>query len=974
MKVQSSYKNLLGGVSEQAPEARLEGQMSEQVNMLTDPLEGLVRRHGSRMMSSADLGPVTSEQWSTLSAAAPDYVVHSTSIESEWYDLIYRKRAEPGSPALPPQVQRHGANGSVSIVPTVPASADDAEELARGISAVATVGRYVLMAPAGKAPLFTRHAVPAARRKAGVAWVRGGTYARKYTLSFTAKSPAGATSRHTVEYKTNLGAYPQPLDTSDIPWASPDYSKFVTRRSSRYAAVQAAYVGWAADKIQPQYIASQLARLALIAIGLSTDAVTGIGGGAAIGPVVDPLKELTRTVEEHLVTMRVAGHVHPGTGQVCPQSGQIGPWGVAGATAPALYDCPVCGTQDINSEILARYTRPASEVYYQEPDAGSEDAFARGWVNGAGKRVPFGQPEQAQNLLLVQDGYLILPTADGDWQLYDVELSDDGTGDFVRVCQTDVRTLEELTPKHIVGSVVEIRPDKGAETSGLYMVAESTTGQAAGSFGDVSWKESTPEEIRPAYLWHIGTVHNGAFHYASTPAALAAATGLAVPEMLSRLTGDDSSSPMPAFAGKRVTYLGLFQDRLLVIAGNVLNFSRPGDYFNFFRSSALRVDDADPVEVYPTGSEGDSIYAAVPSGRNFLLFGDGYQYLLAGNQVLTPKNAGAVMQLSNFSNDADVVPVPSGNYTFYPSTGEFGTHLHEIPSAYLTESPETHSASQQLKRYIAGRVRQVAALTNPNLVLLLTDGNPGGLYLFRYEDQPGRAGHAVGAWSRWSWSPVLGHSLGIQVREGRVNIPFLRTAAGRLWLCVEQFSLDSRVSSRPYLDSLTPAGAVLPGQWHHSIAAELTSSWDDSSPYWLMHTEYAAGLTPADGQWVGIPFPSYVEPTNPMVRSQEGAARTTGTTTVGQIQVDCTRTGGAAVEVTDQYGEQSRIAAKREGTTAYTTAHASGERPVGDWSLKGYIGRSPDRFRFRIHALDVRPLNITGISWTGQYFTSGRRV
>src|SRR5690554_4706426 len=53
---ESSYLNLLQGVSQQVPRARLPGQLTEQTNMLSDPVTGLRRRPGIEYLYAQDTG------------------------------------------------------------------------------------------------------------------------------------------------------------------------------------------------------------------------------------------------------------------------------------------------------------------------------------------------------------------------------------------------------------------------------------------------------------------------------------------------------------------------------------------------------------------------------------------------------------------------------------------------------------------------------------------------------------------------------------------------------------------------------------------------------------------------------------------------------------------------------------------------------------------------------------------------------
>ena len=53
MKVDTSSQSLMQGVSEQVPHRRQGGQLTEQVNLVPDPVVGLARRHGTKSVLEA---------------------------------------------------------------------------------------------------------------------------------------------------------------------------------------------------------------------------------------------------------------------------------------------------------------------------------------------------------------------------------------------------------------------------------------------------------------------------------------------------------------------------------------------------------------------------------------------------------------------------------------------------------------------------------------------------------------------------------------------------------------------------------------------------------------------------------------------------------------------------------------------------------------------------------------------------------
>ena len=55
MIYEDTYPSLIQGVSQQTPQERLDGQLGAQVNMLSDPVNGLRRRSGFKLHGKLDV-------------------------------------------------------------------------------------------------------------------------------------------------------------------------------------------------------------------------------------------------------------------------------------------------------------------------------------------------------------------------------------------------------------------------------------------------------------------------------------------------------------------------------------------------------------------------------------------------------------------------------------------------------------------------------------------------------------------------------------------------------------------------------------------------------------------------------------------------------------------------------------------------------------------------------------------------------
>ncbi|AQT27776.1 tail fibers protein [Ralstonia phage RS-PI-1] len=256
-KVTGSYASITRGVSEQVPQDRHPGQHFEQVNMVSDPVKGLVRRHGSITM---DERPVTGMSPSpnltpTQQAYARNYREYSFFVGGTEYAIIYMSRERNSGDTMPFCFVLNKATGKFLTV----AYADQAnlqDWIFGGISAITTVGKYVVMASNRIGPGYSVDDQYARSSQQWVATVRGGAYSRTYRLTVRRASDG---VQFIAAYTTMASSYPNLLNTSDISLeGNPNYQKQVNDRVNDYNSRVNQWIGDAAKSITPEFIAAQL--------------------------------------------------------------------------------------------------------------------------------------------------------------------------------------------------------------------------------------------------------------------------------------------------------------------------------------------------------------------------------------------------------------------------------------------------------------------------------------------------------------------------------------------------------------------------------------------------------------------------------------------------------------------------------------------------------------------------------------------
>lgn len=252
MKVVGSFQSVVRGVSEQVPEQRHSGQHYEQVNMMSDPVHGLVRRHGSVTQDEAVAfsSIPTAQQLGYMR----QYRTETFFVAGTEYSLTFQGGPRVSFDGLPFAICTNKDTGKFVPVQYVGSTPMD-PWFNNGVSAMTTVGQFIILAANNYAPTYTQTNPFNSFGAVGVVQVRTGQYSHTYTIKVK-KLSTGVT--FTATYTTMASSYPNLLNTSDIPATAPDYQKQVNDRVYAYNSAVNKWIGDAAADIQPQNIAEKL--------------------------------------------------------------------------------------------------------------------------------------------------------------------------------------------------------------------------------------------------------------------------------------------------------------------------------------------------------------------------------------------------------------------------------------------------------------------------------------------------------------------------------------------------------------------------------------------------------------------------------------------------------------------------------------------------------------------------------------------
>ena len=568
----------------------------------------------------------------------------------------------------------------------------------------------------------------------------------------------------------------------------------------------------------------------------------------------------------------------------------------------------------------------------------------------------------------------------------DISVSDGGDGSLIRGVMSRVDSVDDLTLMALDGHTVKV--DLGSlETS--YYVRASTKSPG---LSEAIWLEAAGvAQSWPGFpIMHIGlgtaspTVKM--LYAGISSVALDSQVFAAVPVPPTSRAGDQASNPSPRFIvdtsvapiSTPISYLGTFQDRLLVGAGAYLAVSGAGDYFNFFRSTIVTVPAGDPFEMVAQGSEDDVLRHSVVYNRNLVIFGNRRQYVISGTAQLSPLSPNMSV-MTSYANAAQVEPVAAGGLIYYARDRGDNVEVHQIQPGAFVDSAESFPASAQIGDYIPAPVQQIEVDAGAPSELLVRTRDSSSVFTFSYLDA--QDGRKQGAWYRWDFNPVLGKLMGVTPTPDGVLLTWMRkgTTAGSVYAVTDLLPKAEPGATLPHFDSARPYSAVLA---HTHELTETASEWDgayssDSDRYLVggdLVTEVpeliAQYPTETDSLYVGATAEAYVTPTNPKPRDGNERLILDAEMTVTRKSILIKDSAGFTATLTTINGDTTYVF---NGRVLGSPSNLIGVVPLVTAANKVAIGRSHKSYTLKLAANKWYPFTLIGMDWTGQVFNRAQR-
>ena len=725
--INTSLPNLIQGVSQQPDATRFSGQCDDQVNFMSSVVDGLTKRNGTRFVKKL---------FSTNSAISADSFVHFVNrSETERYVMIHDGTKFHAYNVLSgDEATINGATGGYTAAGTyldVSASTTTARDTLRAT----TVADGTFLVNRSVPVTTDQSSRSASLAKDALIFVKQGDYEKEYSLeiNYSSKTPASAQlsltytqGMHNVYSLTSASAVS--VSSGGSGYVSGDvykvtsYPSTITYNSDTYDVT----VGGGEDTS--------------VTVTSNANGTISAASVENIGRSLIFKKNAGIRLAQHVgntITVTVTLAQSPGLG---------------GATK---YD----NTQNVTiySESVgksyhsdtARITEVLQRGHHTtlDPNYGGATGHIPSGFGGFEDRFPgIGAGTNAE-FTLAREGNLIVLTRTSGGSDFKIKAKDGLGGGALGVVYKEVGAITDLPLFAKNGFRVKVRGDGDLSADDYYV--EFKTDDENQSIGPGSWVETiAPSTVLnyestslPLFITNTGVNKFELTHLKTAP----------------RSVGDEISNPFASFSDQTIQNSVFFKNRLGFVCGSNVILSEAGlgrendqgiFEYNFGRTTVTTLLDSDPIDVIVESNRVTDITAASASQENLILFSTNGQFVLKGEDLLTPRTV-SVKPITNFEYNNETDPVSVGSYIYYPFDLGNNTGIREFSLNKTTDVYESNEITEQAPRYIPKDITYFSGSLSENLLGVLSKDEDQTLYMYRYFFSENKK--VLSSWFKWDF-------------------------------------------------------------------------------------------------------------------------------------------------------------------------------------------------------------------------------
>ena len=326
-------------------------------------------------------------------------------------------------------------------------------------------------------------------------------------------------------------------------------------------------------------------------------------------------------------------------------------------------------------------------------------------------------------------------------QDFDIQVTDSRGNVYTRVFKDQYPSFTRLpghAPTEAVGMTVKITGDSAKYQDDFYVKLNDNKNGVWEETVGPGLQDALDADTLPIQLIKES---DGSFSLKQTPWG-------------SRVAGDDQTNDFPSFVGKEINDIFFHQNRLGVLADENVIFTESGEFYNWFSPTVLTSLETNPIDVAVSNNKVSILKHAVPFSESILIFSDLTQFIMKSSEYLSPTNV-SLNVTTEFEADLTAKPVGAGRFVFFATDNGAHTGIREYFVEVDSETNDAVEITSHIPQYIKGGVKHLAASSNNDTLLVLSDSSDATktMYVYRYFWQG--TNKLQSAWSKFTFDSTV---------------------------------------------------------------------------------------------------------------------------------------------------------------------------------------------------------------------------
>jgi len=334
-----------------------------------------------------------------------------------------------------------------------------------------------------------------------------------------------------------------------------------------------------------------------------------------------------------------------------------------------------------------------------------------------------------------------------------ITVSDSISNTALGLVYEEVNYITDLPAKCFNGHRVKVRGDLELSQDDYYVKFVTKDDE---SFGEGSWEEDVGYGVKTSLdkttmpIVIIPTL-TGSLVTAYTVECVGETGASSANPWANRLCGDDNTNEKPSFVGKRINDMFFYKNRLGFLTDTSIVFSEADKYFNFYRTTVLSLLDSAPIDVGIAHTKITTLKHAIAFQEKLVLFSDHTQFILRGNELLTPKTVN-ISPVTEYELKQYGMPLAMSNFIYFPYPKSSYTGVYEY---YVDSDSDTYDAvdlTAQVPAYVPSDVYQLIGSPSENVLIGIPTSSTE-LYVYKYFWQG--KDKIQSSWSKFTFSNTI---------------------------------------------------------------------------------------------------------------------------------------------------------------------------------------------------------------------------